>query len=84
MRLVFGMLSFLVVLAVVGLLVKKQLMAVTALQKPALASQVTAKPDGPAGTKNPQLQSQQSQRIQEQVRLSVKAAMQRPRTVDGE
>ena len=81
MRLVFGMLSFLVVLAVVGLLVKKQLMAVTALQKPALASQVTAKPDGPASTKNPQLQSQ---RIQEQVRLSVKAAMQRPRTVDGE
>ena len=81
MRLVFGMLSLLIALAVVGLLVKKQLVAATASQKLALASQATSKTDGPAGTKNPQLQSQQ---IQEQVRLSIEAAMQRPRTVDGE
>ena len=81
MRLVFGWISLLVVLAVVTLLVKKQLGAVTVSQKPALASQVTVKPDAPAGTKNPQLQSQQ---IQEQVRLSVEAAMQRSRTVDEE
>ena len=81
MRLVFGMLSLLIALAVVGLLVKKQLVAVTASQKPAPASQAIAQPDASASTRNPQLQSQQ---IQEKVRLSVEAAMRRPRAVDGE
>ena len=81
MRLVFGIMSLMVVLAVVGLLAKKQLGAVTVPQNSALASQAAAAPAGPAGAKNPQLQSQQ---IQEQVRLSVEADMQRPRTDDGE
>lgn len=81
MRLVFGMISLLMVLAVVGLLAKKQLAAVTGKQDSAIASQAAAAPAGSAGTKNFQLQSQQ---IQEQVRQSVKAAMQRTRTVDGE
>lgn len=81
MRLVFGIMSLMVVLAVVGLLAKKQLGAVTVPQNSALASHATAAPDGPVGAKNPQLQSQQ---IQEQVRLSVEADMQRPRTDDGE
>ena len=81
MRLVFGIMSLMVVLAVVGLLAKKQLGTVTVPQNSALASQAAAAPDGPVGAKNPQLQSKQ---IQEQVRLSVEAAMQRPRTGDRE
>ncbi|WP_029524883.1 hypothetical protein [Polaromonas glacialis] len=81
MRLVFGMISLLTVLAVVGLLAKKQLAALTAKQDSALARQAAAVPAGSLGIKNPQLQSQQ---IQEQVRQSVEAAMQQPRTVDGE
>ena len=81
MRLVFGMISLLIVLAVVGLLAKKQLAALTATQDSALARQAAAAPAGSLGAKKPQLQSQQ---IQEQVRQSVEAAMQQPRTVDGE
>ena len=81
MRLVFGIMSLMVVLAVVGLLAKKQLGAVTVPQNSALASQAAVAPAGPVGAKNLQLQSQQ---IQEQVRLSVEAAMQRPTTDDGE
>lgn len=77
MRLVFGMISLLVVLAVVGMLAKKQLGAVAVLQKDALASQDAAGPTGASGTKNPQ-------QLQEQVRQSLEAAMQRPRTVDSE
>ena len=81
MRLVFGMISLLTVLAVVGLLAKKQLAAVTGKQNPTLASQAATAPAGSLGAKNPQLQSQQ---IQEQAKQSVEAAMQQPRTVDGE
>jgi len=81
MRLIFGMISLLIVLAVVGLLATKQLGAVTGAQNPALASQAAAGPAGSSGSKNRQLQSQQ---IQEQVRESLEATMQRPRTVDAE
>lgn len=81
MRLVFGMISLLLVLAFVGLLVKKQLGVVTVSQNPALAGQAVTAPDGLAETKNSPLNSQQ---IQQQVRQSLEAAMQRPRTVDGE
>ena len=81
MRLVFGIVSLLVALAVVGLLAKKQLGAVPVSQTLEPASQAAAAPGGPGGTKSPQLQSPQ---IQTQVRQSVEAAMQRPRTVDGE
>ena len=75
MRLVFGMMSLLVVLAVVGLLVKKQLGATTALQDAAHASPYAAAP----GTKNLQLQRQQ---LEQQLKLSVEAAMQRPPVAD--
>lgn len=81
MRLVFGMISLLIVLAVVGLLAKKQIGAVTGAQNPVLAPPTNVEPTGLSGAKNPQLQSQQ---IQEHVRQSLEAAMQRPRAVDGE
>lgn len=77
MRLVFGIMSLLVVLAVVGVLVKKQLGTAAAPQNAPLAGQVTAAP----GTKNLQLQSRQ---LEQQIRQSTEAAMQRPRVVDEE
>lgn len=68
MRLVSGIMSLLVVLAVVGILVKKQLHPMTAPPKTASGSQ-------------PVLQSQQ---VQQQVKKSMEDAMRRPGMVDPE
>jgi len=81
MRLVLGMFSLVVVLAVVGMLAKKQLGALAVSQKAALSNQAAAGTAGSSGVKNPQLQTQP---LQEQVRQSLETAMQRPKAVDGE
>lgn len=75
MRLVFGMMSLLVVLAVVGVLVKKQLGTAAVPQSAPLAGQAAPAP----GAKNLQLQSRQ---LEQQIRQSAEAAMQRPRVDD--
>ena len=74
MRAVLSILSLLIVVAVVGMLVKKQ-MAVLPSNAPAAANQVGA----PAVT--PQ---QQSQMLQNQVKKSVEEAMQTPRVPESD
>ena len=76
MRAIFGVLSLLLVLAVVGLLVKKQLtstqQALPALTVPApVSSGAGATPAQPAGTVQ-----QQSQQIQQQYKQAIDAAVQ--------
>lgn len=74
MRAVLSLVSLLVVVAVVGWLVKKQ-MAVFPVSIPVPANQVST----PALT--PQ---QQSQMLQNQVKKSVEEALQTPRRLEGE
>ncbi|MBG6077944.1 hypothetical protein [Polaromonas sp. CG_9.11] len=81
MRLVIAMTSLLILLAGIGLLAKKQTEAMKGAQIPAFVQQTAAGPAGSFGAKNPELHPQQ---IHEQLRQSLEAAMQRPRTVDGE
>ncbi len=74
---IFGLLGVLVALLAVGLLVKKQLTAVTAplpaLQAPAAPGAATAPVTGNA--------AQQSQQIQQQFKQAVEGAMQAPRNM---
>lgn len=77
MRAIFSLMGLLVVLAIVGMLVKKQLGAVSVTPVPA-SSAADAGVSLPAVTPGatPQAQSQQ---IQQQIKQSVEAAMQQPR-----
>ena len=69
MRAIFGIVSLLIVLAIVGVLAKKQLGAVT----------MVAPPAGLAGTPAGATVQQQSQLIQQQVNQSVEATLQQAR-----
>ena len=73
MRAIFGVLSLLLVLAVVGLLVKKQLVS-TQQALPALT--LPSAPSKPAGTVQ-----EQSQEIQQQYKQALDAAVQQARPV---
>ncbi len=81
MRAIFGVMSLLIVLVVVGVLAKKQLGALSAAsihtRNPALVDQAVTLPVTSPGA-TPQVQSQQ---IQQQIKHSVEAAMQQPRTM---
>lgn len=71
MRLVFGVLSLLIVVAVVGVLAKKQLGALSSAgTTPATAAGVSSPPSTP---------QQQNQQLQNQVKKSVEDAMQQTR-----
>jgi len=74
MRGIFSIVGLLVVLAIVGLLVKKQLGSQVAVPAPAGMP-------GVSSTATPQVQSQQ---IQQQVKQSVEAAMQQARPMPDE
>lgn len=77
MRVIFGVLSLLIVVAVVGTLVKKQLAGVAAISvTPQDASQVALPASAPGGNVR-----QQSQQIQQQVKQSIEASMQQARPV---
>ncbi len=85
MRALFGILSLLVVAALVGVLAKKQIGAVSEIKVPATTGQATAgtasAPDvasqtAPGG--NPQ---QQAQQIQQQFKAAAEAAIQQVRPV---
>ncbi|MDI1273955.1 hypothetical protein [Polaromonas sp.] len=73
MRAIFGVLSLLVVVAIIGVLAKKQLSPAPVKVAPADAG--LALP-APAAGATPQ---QQSQQIQNQVRQSIESAMQQAR-----
>ena len=84
MRAIFGVLSLLLVLAVVGLLVKKQLastqQAIPALTLPApTPAGAEPTPTNPVATVQ-----QQSQQIQQQYKQAIDAAMQQARPVPDE
>jgi type IV secretory pathway TrbF-like protein len=77
MKAIFGVLSLLIVVAVVGTLVKTQRTGVTPISiTPQEAGQVAAPASAPQGNAQ-----QQSQQIQQQVRQSLDAAMQQARPV---
>lgn len=76
MKSIFGVLSLLIVLAVVGTLVKKQLTVTPISVTPQEAGQVALPASVPPGNAQ-----QQSQQIQQQVRQSLDAAMQQARPV---
>lgn len=77
MKAIFGVLSLLIVLAVVGTLVKKQITGVAPISvAPQQAGQVADPASAPHGNAQ-----QQSQQIQQQVRQSLDAAMQQARPI---
>ena len=77
MRSIFGILSLLVTLAIVGVLVKKQLSA-TRQTMPALVVPATATGDGSAAQPSGTVR-QQSQQIQQQYKQAIDNAMQQAR-----
>lgn len=80
MRAIFSILGLLIVLAVVGMLAKKQLGALTSSPAKAPAESGVLVPSTAPGA-NVQ---QQSQQIQQQIKQSVDAAMQQPRAMPDE
>jgi multidrug efflux pump subunit AcrB len=78
MRALFGLVSLLMVVAIVGILAKKQLSSVTSGPAAAASSAGVTLPTTTPGA-TPQ---QQSQQIQQQVKQSVEATLQQARPVD--
>ncbi len=76
MKGLFGLVGLLVALAIVGVVVKKQL-AATQQSVPALA--VPGVPAKPAGSDAAPTVREQSQQVQQQYKQAVEAAMQQPR-----
>ncbi len=76
MRMVFGILGLVLTLAIVGMLVKKQLSAVNAIQVPTVAGSAAG---GNPGAPNAATVQQQAVQIQQQYKASVEAAMQQTR-----
>lgn len=74
MRMIFGVLSLLFVVAVVGFLAKKQLASVSEIKLPPAALTVT-----PGGNVQ-----QQSQQIQQQFKAAAEAAVQQARPMPDE
>jgi multidrug efflux pump subunit AcrB len=72
MRVMFGVLSLLIVVAIVGLLAKKQLGHATA---PVVIPQVSGAPVAPTGA----TPAQQSQQLQQQVKKDVESLLQQAR-----
>ena len=81
MRGILGLVGLLLSLAIVGLLVKKQL---TSTQQiiPALEVPVTAGVQRPASA--PTTAGEQSQQVQQQYKQALEGALQQPRTVPEE
>lgn len=77
MKAIFSILGLLIVVAITGVLVKKQFGATSVMSvKPQMDNQVSVPATTPGAT--PQ---QQSQQIQQQVKQSLEAAMQQTRPV---
>ena len=83
MRLILGALSLLIAVVLIGLLLKSQLTTKTADPKISAGKAFGAVlPVGP--TTSPQTESQQTRQIQDQIRQSLNAAMQRPPISDDQ
>jgi hypothetical protein len=80
MRAIFSVLGLLVVVAVIGMLAKKQLQSVSSLQPLPSENSPTVLPATPPGA----TVQQQSLEIQQHMKQSVEEALQQPRTVPDE
>ena len=81
MRSIFGVLSLLIVVAIIGVLAKKQMTSINEIKVPAVAGStpgVTIKVDPNATVQ------QQSQQIQQQFKSAAEAAVQQPRLMPDE
>lgn len=81
MRSIFGVLSLLIVVAIIGVLAKKQMTSINEIKVPAVAGStpgVTIKVDPNATVQ------QQSQQIQQQFKSAAEAAVQQPRSMPDE
>ncbi len=83
MRMIFGVLSLLFVVAVVGFLAKKQLASVNEIKVPSISA------SGTVGTAVPSINpsgnvQQQSQQIQQQFKAAAEAAVQQARPMPDE
>ena len=84
MRAIFGVLSLLIVVAVVGVLAKKQLGSVSEIKVPAVVAPAASDgPTPPAANPAGNLQ-QQSQQIQQQFKAAAEAGMQQARPTPDE
>lgn len=76
MRMVFGILGLLITLAIVGLLAKKQLSAVNAIQVPTVSGSA---PGGNTATPNAATVQHQAEQVQQQYKAAAEAALQQTR-----
>ena len=88
MRMIFGVLSLLFVVAVVGFLAKKQLASVSEIKVPSVSGPGVSA-SGTVGTAVPSVNptgnvQQQSQQIQQQFKAAAEAAMQQARPMPDE
>jgi pectate lyase len=79
MKGVFGLVSLLLVLAVVGLLAKKQWSSVSTITLPSVTSPANNDAANPPGTTPGGTAQQQSMQIQQQIKAAAEAAVQQPR-----
>lgn len=75
MRMVFGILGLVITLAIVGMLAKKQLGAVNAIQVPSSGTAAGSN----AGAPNGATVQQQAEQIQQRYKAAAEAAMQQSR-----
>ncbi len=78
MRIVFGLVSLVIVLAIVSVLAKKQVSAVGDIKVPQVSGAAPVTVDPNASVK------QQSQQIQQQIKQTVEGAMQQSRAMPDE
>ena len=83
MRMIFGVLSLLLVVAIVGFLAKKQLASVNEIKVPSVNASGTAGTAGPTINPSGNVQ-QQSQQIQQQFKAAAEAAVQQARPMPDE
>lgn len=76
MRMVFGILGLVITLAIVGMLAKKQLGAVNAIQVPSVSGNAA---DGNMATPNAATVQQQAEQIQQRYKAAAEAALQQTR-----
>ena len=83
MRMIFGVLSLLFVVAIVGFLAKKQLASVNEIKVPSVSASGTVDTAVPSINPSGNVQ-QQSQQIQQQFKAAAEAAVQQPRAMPDE
>ena len=89
MRMIFGVLSLLFVVAVVGFLAKKQMASVNDIKVPSVGASAAGTGTGTGTGAVPPINpsgnvQQQSQQIQQQFKAAAEAAVQQPRAMPDE